>query len=444
MPNKGEPTILIIFGISGDLSRRYLLPAIEAIHQASMLPEDFRIVGITRKTGLSAEDLCRASGDLKFVGQNLELHRLDAEKEGDCRKLEEVLDGIEKSFGQPAQRIFYLSVPPEACKGIVECIGKAGLPKRGKSKLLLEKPFGKDYASAKDLIEHIEKYFKPEEVYRIDHYLAKEAAQNIIVFRDGNSLFKKTWNNEFIENIEVTASEELGIENRAHFYEQTGALRDYVPSHLLQLLSLVLMDLPPKCDLSEVSSCRQDTLKHLKVARAARGQYEGYRQEVGNEKSNVETFVSVQLESDDPKWHGVPMALTHGKALRDRFTEIKIRYKKSEEHESNELLLRLQPDAGIKFSVWAKKPGYGRELSQHVLSFHFKDHYEKLPEAYEQVLYSAFNSDHSLFASSEEILESWRIVGPIQEEWKKPTDDLLIYKKGSTVEEIIGLAKSRE
>src|ERR1035437_2486585 len=211
------PTILIIFGITGDLSRRYLLPAIEAIAKAKKLPEKFEIVGITRQ-------------------KNFKFFQMDIGDEKDYKKLDSHLRKIEKTFGTPTQRLFYLSVPPGVSKSIIELLGKSGLAKIKNTNLLLEKPFGVDLKNATDLARHVDKYFSPTQVYRIDHYLAKETAQNIIVFREGNSLFKKTWNKDFIESIEIIASEKIGIEGRANFYEQTGALRDFVQSHLLQLL----------------------------------------------------------------------------------------------------------------------------------------------------------------------------------------------------------------
>ena len=439
--NKNQPTILIIFGISGDLAKRYLLPAIEAIAKAKMLPAQFYILGVTRRADLKVFDLLNKNVNMDYVLAHTNIYEMDITDKHEYKKLDEYLNNLEKSADIPFQRLFYLSVPPEACKSIIELIGESGIHKKVKSKLLLEKPFGRDLTNAKDLIKHINQYFKEEDVYRIDHYLAKEAVQNIIVFRNGNSLFKKTWNKDFIERIEIVASEEIGIEGRVHFYEQTGALRDYISSHLLQLLSLVLMDLPKKCDLSKVPLLRYQALKYLDVLNVERGQYEGYKKEVNNFNTTVETFASVSLKSKDSKWSDVIITLITGKAMKDRFTEIRINYKKNEEHESNELVLRLQPDAGIKFSVWAKRPGYDRELNPHVLSFNFKDHYKELPEAYEQVLFNAINGDHSLFTSNEEVLEAWRILDPVQKKWEKDKNDLVVYQKGSAINKIINKSK---
>lgn len=445
--NKKQPTILIIFGISGDLARRFLLPAIEKIAEADMLPKQFKIVGITRQKNLKIHDLAKNSNKAKkYLQEHTELYHMDVSDSNDYNKLNEHLNKIERKFKGKTQRLFYLSIPPQAGEKIVELIGKSKLIKNNKkqNKLLLEKPFGSDLENAQKLVNHIDKYFKKEQVYRIDHYMAKETAQNIIVFREGNSLFKKTWNKDFIEAIEITASEEIGIEKRANFYEQTGALRDIVQSHLLQLSALVLMALPEGDAVENVPQLRHQALKKLNVVCniedgecVKRAQYEGYRKEVNNNKSMTETFVSINLQSSDPRWSGVPITLTTGKALKKKFTEIKIRYKKEKENESNELLLRIQPDAGMAFNVWAKIPGYEHKLSRHALHFNFEEHYGELPEAYEQVLFNAINSDHSLFTSSEEILETWRILDLIQQSWKNSTKDLTIYHKGSEIKEIL-------
>ncbi len=442
MSNK--PTILIIIGISGDLSKRKLLPAISQIAKTGMIPEKFKIVGVTRQPDIKLDTLLNYTKDKDYIINNTELFEMDLLSQDDYKNLSNRLNEIEKEFGSETQYLFYLSVPPKVSKSIIELIGKSGLSERINTKLLLEKPFGIDLISAKELVNHIDNYFKPEQVYRIDHYLAKETAQNIIIFREGNSLFKKTWNKDFIEKIEVIVSEEIDIEGRANFYEQTGALRDLIQSHLLQLLALTLMDLPKEDHINEVPNLRYEALRQLNLSSgesllsyAKRGQYKGYREEVNNPLSMTETFASIDLVSSDEKWQGVKIKLTTGKALKDKTTYIKILYKKDHEHESNELLLRLQPDEGISFSVWAKRPGYEHQISRHALNFSFKDHYTSLPEAYEQVLFNAIIGDHSLFSTSKEVVETWRILDSLQKAWATSTYDLIIYPKGSTIEEII-------
>src|ERR1035437_3611530 len=442
--NKNIPTILIIIGITGDLSKRKLLPAIGQIAATGMAPDKFKIIGVTRKADIDIENLLKDTINKDFVKDNTELFEMDLTNVAEYKKLLIRLGEIENEFGSSAQYLFYLSVPPNVSKTIVEFIGESGLAERQNTKLLLEKPFGVDLKSATDLINHINQYFKSKQVYRIDHYLAKETVQNILVFRDGNSLFKKTWNKDFIDRIEIIVSEEIGIEGRVNFYENTGALRDIVQSHLLQLLAITLMDLPEEGNLESVPFLRYEALKQITIPSvkslstyAKRGQYKGYRDEVKNQNSMTETFVSIDLESQDPKWEGVKINLTTGKALKNKFTEIKIYYKKENNKESNELQLRLQPNEGISFSVWAKRPGYEHQIGRHALDFSFKDHYTTLPEAYEQVLFNAINSDHSLFTSSDEVIETWKILDSLQKSWVNSAYDLIIYKKGSNPEEVV-------
>jgi glucose-6-phosphate 1-dehydrogenase len=437
---KNKPTILIIFGISGDLSRRYLLPAIGAISKVSMMPPQFHIVGLTRQSGIEMDFLLKKSSNQEYLREHLSLEQIDITNIEDYKKLGEQLESLERKFEEPAQCIFYLSVPPQVSRSIVELLGTSGLAKRGNVKLLLEKPFGMDLENAKELSSHINHYFLPEDVYRVDHYMAKENAQNIIVFRDGNSLFKRTWNKDFIESIEIVVSEQIAIEGRANFYEQTGALRDIVQGHLLQLLALTLMKLPDDGRLESVPLLRLEALKHLSILDinkdAKRGQYEGYTDDVQNPDSKVETFVSIKLESNDPNFSGVPIILKTGKAMDSKFTEIRILYKKEREHESNKLLLQLQPKEEIQFNMWAKMPGYEHRISPHTLSFKYKEHYDALPEAYEQVLFNAINSDHTLFTSSDEVLEAWRILDTLQKKWEESNGDIIIYPRRINIDEI--------
>lgn len=435
-----KPTILIIIGISGDLSKRKLLPAIGAISSSRMIPESFKIVGVTRQKNINLEDLLKNTKNKEYLINHTELFEMDLSSKDDYKKLEDYLDNIKKEFGEETQYLFYLSVPPNVSKDIIGFIGQSGLNNEKITKILLEKPFGVDLESGKELVTHINKCFKRDQVYRIDHYLAKETAQNIIVFRDGNSLFKKTWNKEFIESIDIVVSEEIGIEGRVNFYEQTGALRDF-QSHLLQLLALVLMDLPPNDNLMEVPSLRLEALKNLKIEDMdkdiVRGQYEGYKDEVKNPDSKIETFFSIKLKSNSDKWDGIPITITTGKALDKKLTEIRILYKKDKACESNELLLQLQPKEEIQFKIWTKTPGYEHNTSLHSLGFKYKEHYKTLPEAYEQVLFNAINGDHSLFMTSDEVLESWKVLDELQKKWEKDDSGLVIYKKGSNIKEIL-------
>jgi glucose-6-phosphate 1-dehydrogenase len=439
-----HPTLLIIIGISGDLSRQKLLPAISKMAKAGVLPDDFRIIGITRQKTLSKEDLLFSYNEqTAYVWDHLDILSLDMETESEYDALKNYLENKENELQKPYQRLFYLSVPPQASPKIIEHLGKKQFASHKNTKILLEKPFGVDKNSAQDLVKHITTYFLPEQIYRIDHYLAKESVQNVTIFRKDNVLFKKTWNKDFIEKIEIIASEEIGINGRTVFYEQTGALRDLVQSHLLQLLALVLMKLPVKEDFSDIPEKRLEALKHITLSSfkgsALRGQYQGYKDEVQNVNSTTETFVSLSLESNDEKWKGVPFILTTGKSLQKKFTKIIISYKKEQNHEANKLIISLQPNESVALSLWVKKPGYTHSVECHKLKFTFEEFFSSLPEAYEQVLFDAMNSDHTLFTSSEEILETWRILDSVQKKWKESFYDLILYHKGSTPEEILNL-----
>ncbi len=448
MSEANQPTILVIVGISGDLSKRYLLPALVNIAAAGQLSDKFKLIGVSRRD-LKPDEILGSLKDRKlpktgldFLAEHLEMFTMDLSAQGDYQQLCDYLDSAAEELGGSAQKLFYLSVPPQVSGGIIENLGKTNLAATG-NKLLLEKPFGTDLESAKVLVEDIKQHFTEDQVYRIDHYLAKEVAQNILVFRSDNSLFKHTWSKDFVESIEVIASEKIGIEGRAAFYEQTGALRDF-QSHLVQLLALILMEVPSGEDWASVPSMRLKALQQLTPVQPSqfwRGQYEGYRDEVKNPGSMTETFVAMELTSQDPNWAGVPITLTSGKSLDAKTTEVKIRYRPEGTHEANELSFRIQPDEGIGVCLWIKRPGYERKVEQVRLDFSYADYYDLLPEAYEQVLLDAVNSNHALFASSDEVLEGWRLVEPIQRAWSMDDKDLVIYKTGSTVAEVLELAK---
>lgn len=425
-----QSTVLVIVGITGDLSTRKLLPAIEKIVAAGAAPEQFKILGVSRRNVTKSELLTTVAGKTDFLAQNLDMYQMDLSSPDEYAKLREHLT----QTAPGSQILCYLSVPPQISQPIIELLGSSGIATIPDTKLLLEKPFGTDLQSAQELVKHVKTHFTEEQIYRIDHYLAKEMTQNLVVFRQSNSLFKQTWNKDFIESIEIVASETLDIEGRAEFYEQTGALRDVVQSHLLQLAALVLADLPDH-DQHSVPVQRLQALRQIVTPTdssntAIRAQYNGYREEVANPESMVETYVSLELHSSDPCWDGVPIRLTTGKALPDKTTEIRIHYRQERADEANTLILHIQPNEGAELDLWAKQPGYDRKLQKLPLSFAYSNHFDNLPEAYERVLLDAMKSDHNLFTTSDEVLETWRILNPIQQHWKTSTD-ILSYQKGT-------------
>lgn len=433
MERISQPTIIVVFGISGDLSKRSLIPALEAVAKANIFADKTRIIGLSRKE-LSRDGLVDSDG---WLAEHLELLRLDPTVSTDYENLAERIADIESDFGVPTQKLFYLSLPPSVTTSVVANLGQAGLAGDENSKLLLEKPFGFDQDSARELIDHIGQYFDESRVYRIDHFLAKEMAQNIIVFRAGNALFKHTWNREYIEKIDVVLSEKIDVEGRAGFYEQTGAVRDVLQNHMLQLAALTLMDLPDLHHLETMAPARSSALAQLSLEgdidlATQRAQYEGYRDEVGNPDSTTETFAQVRLYSQSERWKGVPITLTAGKALNETTTEIRITYRSEHGKEPDRLILRIQPNEGIELDIWVKKPGFQRAVERTGLSFAYHQIDTDLPKAYERVFVDAMRGDHTLFATSDEILESWRIVDPILTHWKEQGDaGLQFYPKAS-------------
>jgi glucose-6-phosphate 1-dehydrogenase len=440
MSGKIQPTVLVIVGITGDLSTRKLLPAIRQI-MLSIDPSTLHVLGITRQNVSLDTVLDKVDGDTSLLKKNFEMYQMDLTKLQDYKNLSAHIEQIEKSYDTPAQKLFYLSIPPQISLPVLELLGESGLAHAPDSKLLLEKPFGVDLESAEELVNHAKHHFKEDQIYRIDHYLAKEMTQNLIVFRQNNSLFRRTWNKDFIESIEIIASEKIGIEGRATFYEQTGALRDLVQSHLLQLAALTLANLRDDGRQS-IPTERHKALSQILTPQdisqvAIRGQYEGYKTEAHNPKSTVETFVSLTLYSSDPRWQGVPITLVTGKALDQKTTEIRLRYKQDTAEEANMLTLRIQPNEGIEIELWAKRPGYESDLQKVPLHFAYANHFTSLPEAYERVFMDAIRSEHALFTRSDEVLESWRILEPVQNAWEMHDKDLRIYKKGSSPEDIV-------
>lgn len=376
-----QPTIIILIGITGDLSKRKLLPAIDALQSKGQLPAQFKLVGITRHDndqGYFKMDLDNAD-DYKRLAEHLE-------------KIERELSSREDGSLQAVQRLFYLSVAPTVSLPIIQQLGASGLSKVPNTKLLLEKPFGLDEQNAKDIITEINKYFAPEQQYRIDHYLAKNTVHALAGASSARATAAKAGE---IEKLSVIAHESLSIEGRAHFYEQAGALRDFVQSHLLQVAAVALH-----------SENRLAVLRELSVAEplsdnVKRGQYVGYREAAENPTSMVETFVSVTLQSSGPLYQGKVVVET-GKALDRKNTELTIYYK---------------------------------DGATQVISLNDSEN------AYENVFYDAMNSDKTFFVTPEEVLQTWHILTPIQEAWAasdnyggpkaKDSTDLIFYDPGT-------------
>ncbi len=422
-------TKLVIFGITGDLSTRKLLPALSRIIATGDF-DDLSIIGVSRRHVEQYELLAEHHEQLNGTTS---MFTMDLTQRTEYDRLREYVD-----LQSDEQAIFYLSVPPTSSAQIVEYLGEAGL-NSDNVKILLEKPFGTDLPSAQEMIEHVGRHFDETQVYRIDHYLAKEMAQNILIFRASNALFNTIWDNRFIEKIEVVASEHIGIEGRTEFYEQTGALRDVVQGHLMQLLSLAIMDLPDEIKWDEMPDGRLQAIRQVEPAQpelSMRGQYIGYRDEVQNPESSVETFVRLELRSTDQKWQGVPMILVTGKALAEKQTEVRVHFRKQREGQANCLVFSIQPNEGVELDVYTRQPGYDRSYERKTMRFDYV-HNTQLPDAYEQVIVDAIRSHKSLFATGEEVLRSWEILQPVQQAWSHNERPLATYQQGTDVDTLL-------
>jgi glucose-6-phosphate 1-dehydrogenase len=455
---KLEPAIIVIIGITGDLSRRYLLPSLYHLIKDGLLDDKTEIVGITRGT-LTAEELldevtlCGKDKDnvcdpqaLKTMHARTTMIQMDLTSSADYASLHKKLDAIEESNGVCMNRLYYLSIPPQVYMPVIRLLGEQGLNTscqhgRAMTRLLVEKPFGFNLKSAEELIAETGEVFGEEQVYRIDHYLAKETVQNILTFRFQNPIFEALWSQQYIAGISISANEKIDIEGRVAFYEPLGALRDFIQSHLLQVLAIVTMDKPDVFDSEHIHMSKQAVMDQIqpvpadKVSeRVIRGQYVGYREEVNNAESVTETYAAVTVYIDSPRWQGVPIRLSTGKALAERKTEVRVSFHGATGEANNHLRFRIQPNEGIELDLLTKKPGFNDELQTTAMDFSYKHDFENHghPDAYERVLVDAVRGDHTLFATSEEVLASWRVLQPVVNEWAKRSDDIVFYKPGTT------------
>ncbi len=449
------PGALVIFGITGDLAQRKLLPALYHLAMYKMLPDTFRIVGVTRRD-ISIDSVLdklaafvpNADPEVvNWLAQRLRIFQMDLLSTADYKKLRVHLDDLEREVGVCMQRLFYLAIPAQTYAPVIEQLGLGELNKTcphgtGESRLLIEKPFGYDLTSAQELITQLTDVFSEKQTYRIDHYVAKETAQNIMTFRAHNAIFRALWNNKHVTQITITASEKLDIEGRIAFYEQTGALRDLIQSHLLQLLALVTMEDGGAGNSEQLHANKLALLQAIEpiapdmvATNAVRGQYEGYRTEVNNNHSNTETFASIALAINNDRWRGVPVILQTGKALDEKAIEITLTFSDNAHSEHDNILsLNIQPNEGVGLNLRAKKPGFAHEMQPVNMEFRYKHAFgetTRQPDAYERVLADAIKGDRLLFTTGEEVIASWKVIQNVLHEWSKDDNDLHSYQKGS-------------
>jgi glucose-6-phosphate 1-dehydrogenase len=436
---------VVIFGASGDLTERKLAPALHNLEVDGLIPKNSAILGTSRTEhfdddfGDLLDDGIRNYSRLTPPSWERHVYYIagDVNDEGLYKKLKERLEEIDDELGTGGNRVWYLATAPSLFANIAENLGKGGLTSTGGwQRLVVEKPFGYDLASAHELNTILNHQFSEDQIYRIDHYLGKETVQNLLVFRFANAIFEPIWNRRYVDHVQITVAEDLGVERRGAFYDQTGALRDVGQNHLLQLLALTTMEPPVAWDADAI---RNEKVQALQAVRrwspsecancVARGQYEGYREEKDvDPHSSTETFVAMKLFVDDWRWAGVPFYLRTGKKLPSKSTEIVIQFQgvphllfaktAVEELEPNVLTIRIQPDEGISLSFGTKVPGPEVNVSTVDMEFDYESDFGSgSPEAYERLLLDCMLGDATLFARSDEIEQAWEIVAPLQDHW---------------------------
>jgi glucose-6-phosphate 1-dehydrogenase len=448
-----HPTVFVIFGITGDLASRKLLPALLSLYAKKKLPHRFSIIGFSRRPFTKEEfrEYIRSRLNIKF-GQYKEediKHFLDHiiylrglfDHKESYILLSEKLKEIDNEWGQCSNKLFHLSVPPELYEGILRHIHdtKLATPCSGDvgwTRILIEKPFGHDARHAQSLDALLGKLFKEKQIFRIDHYLAKEALQNILTFRFSNSIFEPLWTREYIDKVHIKLFEHTGVGGRGKFYDSMGATKDVGQNHMLMMLSLIAMDRPESFDSDIVRKERAKVLNKLMgitprrmSGLVVRGQYEGYKNEEGvSAHSETETYVRMEAEIDSGRWKGVPFFMETGKAMSETKTEIDIYFKNFNNKKSihdplkqNILTFRIQPDEGIKIRFFIKTPGYGMDTESKTLKFKYADvpAFGDRLDDYERLVRDVFIGDQTLFSSTEEIMASWKFITPIIENWDK-------------------------
>ncbi|MCZ2458425.1 MAG: glucose-6-phosphate dehydrogenase [Chitinophagales bacterium] len=472
-----SPTIMFIFGGSGDLTNRKLIPALYNLYLDDYLPEKFVVIGAGR-TPFASDDEYRKKlfeGVQKFSSRKDELdgkwqsfsssifyHLTDLTDDSSYQKIKDDINERTKDWNETPVVIFYLAVAPQLAQELARKLFEQKLCENPEhTRLVFEKPFGHDLQSARDLDKILSTMFDEEQIFRIDHYLGKETVQNILAFRFANALFEPIWNNNYIDHVQITAAETVGVENRGGYYEQAGALRDMVQNHILQLLCMIAMEPPVSFDANEIRNKKVDVLRAIRklepdqvAANTVRGQYtagvmngkkvQGYRQEKDvSPQSNVETFVAAKFFIDNWRWRNVPFYVRTGKMLQEKTTLITIQFKDAPSYSfpaeaadtwrPNRLAISIQPEMDIRIRFQAKRPGQEMILNPVDMVFSYAEAYqEREPEAYETLLEDVISGNQTLFMRADQVEAAWKVIEPILDVWqKRPPVDFPNYAPGS-------------
>jgi glucose-6-phosphate 1-dehydrogenase len=458
-----DPCVLIIFGASGDLTHRKLFPALYALAIRHLLPERFAVVGSARSE-MSTDEFRNQMRDA------VQKHARDEFREDvwdelaaatcyvptefasdhDEDRLALKLAELDRDFGTDGNRVYYLAVPPKALQMLVQEIGERRTTD-GWTRLIIEKPFGRDLGSARALNEEVQRHFREREIFRIDHYLGKETVQNLLALRFANGIFEPLWSRQYVDHVQITVAESMGIEGRAAFYEQSGASRDILQNHLLQLVALTAMEPPIDFDADAVRNEKSKVLRATEIAGVVRGQYgrghvegeevPGYREEDDVDPSSAtETYVAVKLAIENWRWADTPFYVRAGKRLARRETTITIQFKRAPHPlfgqadglRPNMLAIHVQPDEGVSLAIGAKVPGQGMTVRTVNMDFLYGGAFRTgLPEAYERLILDAMRGDATLFTRADEIEEQWRLVDAIQARWTDELPDFPNYPAGT-------------
>lgn len=461
---KVNPTIIVILGATGDLTWRKLVPALYNLYLDKWTPDDFVVIGVGHRKMTQADfskhlregvDKFSRRGKSKKAewdkfSTRLNYLRGEFGAPSTYIAMEKLVKSYEKKWEAPAvNKLFYLAVPPNDFESIATSIGNLDVAKdRALSRIVIEKPFGHDLQSATNLNNLLHSLFDESQIYRIDHYLGKETVQNILAFRFANGMFEPTWNRNYIDSVQITVSEQIGVENRGNYYETAGALRDMIQNHLLQLLCLIAMEPPVSFDANEVRNRKVDVLNAVRKIRreevhqyAVRGQYgpgwiqgkkvKGYRQEPDvAPNSTKETFAAVKLFLDNWRWQGVPFYLRTGKRMNETISVITIQFRQVPHRsfppeatgnwQANRLILNIQPHMGIRLRFQAKRPGLQMMLHPVDMQFNYEDESPAgSPEAYETLLLDIMEGDSTLFMRADQVEAAWKVLMPVIDSWEK-------------------------